>query len=303
MRRAIGIDLGGTQIRAALIDEEGTILSRAVRTTPAKSGAAAVVDVIRDAAAEAAGDLGFDGVDGIGVASPGPLDTIRGVTLGLPTISGFDNVPLRAMLGDAFGRDVVLENDGIAAAIGEWRFGAGQGLSDFIYITVSTGIGGGVVAGGQILRGQKGMAGHVGHLTLYPDGIRCGCGNLGCWESYAAGPAFEARANLAEGRTFGADAPSVFAAARAGDRVASALVDVEARYLGLGLVSLLHLFNPQQIIMGGGICHHFDLLLPGIVSQVQQLAMPAFRDTVIVRAQHFGNSGLLGAAGLIFSGA
>jgi glucokinase len=300
MRQAIGIDLGGTQIRAALIDESGHIVRRVARSTPAQQGPAAVVAVMLAAFREASDGLRPEEIAGIGVASPGPLDTTRGITDLLPTMTGFENVPLRDMLRDAFGRDVKLENDGIAAAIGEWRFGAGRGCDDFVYVTVSTGIGGGVISGGQVLRGRKGMAGHVGHLTLYPEGRACGCGGRGCWEAYAAGPAFEERARLCTGQHFEPDAPSVFAAALAGDPAALALVAEESALLGIGMVSLLHLYSPSRIVMGGGLCHHFDLLRPGIQKKISALAMPAFRDVEIVLAEHFGNSGLLGAAALVF---
>ncbi len=297
MSLAIAIDLGGTQIRAALIDAQGTILNRVARPTPAQDGPAAVVAAMLGAAREI---MDNQDIVGIGVSSPGPLDTQTGVAVLLPTLKGFENFPFRQALCDAFGCDVKLENDGIAAAIGEWRFGAGRGCADFVYITVSTGIGGGVISGGQVMRGRKGMAGHVGHLMLKPGGLRCGCGGVGCFEAYAAGPAFEARAKSREGRTFEADAASVFAAARSGDPLAMDLVAEEARYLGLGIVSLLHLYSPSRIVMGGGLCHHFDLLKPGIDSQVQALAMPSFRDVDIVKAVNFGNSGLLGAAALVF---
>ncbi len=299
MKQAVAIDLGGTQIRAAIIDQAGSILRRAARPTPAQDGPEAVVRDMAACCVEIMGGVPADGFAGIGVCSPGPIDTIKGVTLGLPNFKGFDVVPLRDMLRTALGRDVVLENDAIAAAMGEWRFGAGLGCQDVVYITVSTGIGGGVIASGQVLRGRKGMAGHFGHLTLVPDGLQCNCGNKGCWEMYACGPAFQKRAETASGRTFAADAASVFAAARAGDGVASMLVREEARFLGIGIVSLLHLFSPERVILGGGLSHHFDLLKPGIDDIVQTRAMKAFRDVDIVQAEYVGNSGLLGAAALV----
>ena len=296
---AIAVDLGGTQIRAAVVDDKGAIYSRVARPTPAKAGPIAVVHEISEAVAELIGGAPAQDYVGIGVASPGPIDTVRGVAFDLPTLKGFANFPFRDNLSERLGRKVRIENDGIAAAMGEWRFGAGRGCDDFVYVTVSTGIGGGVVSGGQVMRGRMGMAGHVGHLVIQPDGVFCNCGNRGCWEAYAAGPAFEARAKLAIGRTFAADAPSVFAAARSGDAVALALIDEEAALLGTGIISLLHLFSPDRIILGGGICHHFDLLKPGIEAKVQTLAMPPFRGVEILRAVHFGNSGLLGAAALV----
>ncbi len=299
LRRAIAIDLGGTQIRAAVVDETGQLHNRVSRPTPARDGAAAVVSEMHAAVLEAIGGLAISDFVGVAVASPGPIDTETGVTLGLPTLVGFENVPLRQMLSDALGCQVHVENDGIASAIGEWKFGAGQGCRDFVYVTVSTGIGGGVISGGQVMRGRRGMAGHVGHLTLYPGGAKCNCGSIGCWEAYAAGPAFEARAKAKSGGHFSADAAAVFAAARDGDKTAIALVDEEASLLGLGVISLLHLYSPERVVFGGGLCHHFDLLKPGIVARINELAMVPFRNVEIMLAQHFGNSGLLGAAGLV----
>ncbi len=129
----------------------------------------------------------------MGVSSPGPLDTEQGIAIGLPTIKDFDNVPLRALLQNQLPHRVFLENDGIAAAIGEWKFGAGQGFLSLVYVTVSTGIGGGVIVDGHVMRGRKGMAGHIGHMAIMPNGLRCNCGSIGCWEAYAAGPAFTAQ--------------------------------------------------------------------------------------------------------------
>jgi glucokinase len=188
---------------------------------------------------------------------------------------------------------VYLENDGIAAAIGEWKFGAGQGLASLVYVTVSTGIGGGVVVDGKVLHGRKGMAGHIGHMAIMPHGVRCNCGSVGCWEAYAAGPAFAARAKATT-------AAEVFAAALAGDKAAQQHVDDEVYFLSLGITSLLHLYSPEMIIIGGGLSNAFHQLHPGIARYVAENAMPAFRDVPIVKAGLGGNSGLVGAAALVF---
>ena len=139
-------------------------------------------------------DSARERICGVGVCSPGPLDTISGTALGVPTLAGFADLPLRRMLEERFGLPVRLENDGIAAAIGEWRFGAGRGFDNVLYVTVSTGIGAGVISEGRVLRGRRGLAGHAGHMTIVRDGDRCSCGNRGCWEAYGAGPAFTHRA-------------------------------------------------------------------------------------------------------------
>ncbi len=290
---AIALDMGGTQIRAALVDSTGTIVNRSATATQATAGPKVVIQQLVDAARDISHGVDATSIVGVGVSSPGPLDTEQGIAIGLPTIKDFDNVPLRAMLQAQLPHKVHLENDGIAAAIGEWKFGAGQGLKSLVYITVSTGIGGGVIIDGHVMRGRKGMAGHIGHMAIMPNGLRCNCGSLGCWEAYAAGPAFTARANAKS-------AADVFAAAKLGDLEAQKQVDVEVGYLSLGITSLLHLYSPQAIIMGGGLSNAFDQLHPGIADYIGKNAMPAFRDVPVVKAGLGGNSGLIGAAAMVF---
>jgi glucokinase len=290
---AIALDLGGTQTRAALVDEHGIVSNRVSLPTPAQDGGDAVVTQLAKAAEQAA--QGATDIIGVGLSSPGPLDTEKGLAIDLPTIKGMINFPLRAALEAKLGRKVLMENDGIAAAIGEWKHGAGKGLKSLVYVTVSTGIGGGVIVDGKVLHGRKGMAGHVGHLAIYPDGLICSCGNAGCWEAYAAGPAFTARAKAKS-------AADVFAAAEAGDSTAQNHVDEEARLLGIGITSLLHLYSPDMVIIGGGLSNAFDQLHPGINSYIQANAMLAFKDVPVVRAALGGNSGLIGAASMVFAG-
>jgi glucokinase len=293
MSRAIALDLGGTQIRGALVDTQGHILQRVASATQATAGPSVVIQQLIDAAVEVSREVDPKTILGVGVSSPGPLDTEQGLAIGLPTIQDFDNVPLRALLQDQLPHKVHLENDGIAAAIGEWKFGAGQGLRSLVYITVSTGIGGGVIVDGHVMHGRKGMAGHIGHMAIMPNGLRCNCGNVGCWEAYAAGPAFTARAKAKA-------AADVFAAAKQGDATAQQHVDDEVGFLALGITSLLHLYSPEIVIIGGGLSNAFDQLHPGIARYITQNAMPAFRDVPVVKAALAGNSGLIGAAALVF---
>ncbi len=296
MPYAIALDLGGTQTRAALVDEQGTVTNRVSLPTPAQDGGDAVVAQLAKAAEQAA--HGEADIIGVGLSSPGPLDTGQGITIDLPTIKGMTNYPIRAALEDKLKRKVLLENDGIAAAIGEWKHGAGKGLQSLVYVTVSTGIGGGVIVDGHVLHGRKGMAGHVGHQAIYPDGLRCSCGNAGCWEAYAAGPAFATRAGKALGKTV--QPMDVFALAREGNATAQSQIDEEARLLGIGITSLLHLYSPEMIIIGGGLSNAFDQLHPGINSYIHGNAMTAFKDVPIVKAKLGGNSGLVGAASMLF---
>ena len=299
---AIGIDLGGTQIRAARVSEQGEILERVAMPTPVQDGPMAIVARLHDAAIAVSDGGDLTKAHGIGVACPGPLNTRTGMALGIPTLPGFDNFAIGQHLNDIFERKVSLAHDGIAAAVGEWRFGAARGCEDFVYVTVSTGIGGGVIAGGKILNGRSGMAGHIGHMVLVKDGVVCNCGRRGCWEAYASGPALERcaaelvrqRPNSILSKT--PSAKEIFEAAERGDAAAQSLVDDEAAFLGAGIVNLLHVFDPECVVLGGGVSHRFDQLSAGIQRVIETSAMLAFRDIPVRRAQHIGNSGLLGAA-------
>ena len=296
-RLAIAVDLGGTQIRVGLIDAVGTIHKRFAVRTLADTNGDTVTSQIAELVAKASDGIDSKTITGVGVSSPGPIDTDTGMTLGLPTIRGFDDFPLRDVLSQKLGREVVLENDGIAAAIGEWQLGAGKGCAHVVYVTVSTGIGGGVIVGNNVLRGRRGMAGHVGHMSIVPNGERCGCGNLGCLEAYASGPNFTKRAIKAGASD---DAAAVFAAAKNGDTLAQSLVREQAAYLAQGFVSLLHLYSPDVLIMGGGMSQQFDTLYPMIADYVSKYAIPAFRGARIVRAALGIESGLIGASRLVF---
>jgi glucokinase len=308
--RALAIDLGGTQIRAALIDRQGHIHRRASEPTKANTGPDAVIGQIAALAAKVCEDLHRQDIIGAGISSPGPLDTYKGVALSVPTLAGFQNYPLREKLADALEMTVALENDGIAAAIGEWQYGAGKGFANIVYVTVSTGIGGGIIVDNHVLRGRQGMAGHVGHMSIMHAGELCCCGNRGCFEAYASGTALAqraARAAAADGKTalgkhgHPIDAAAVFAAAENGDALAKALVDEEADFLGQGFVSLLHLYSPDMLIIGGGISNQFSVLRSRIETAIHQYAMPSFREVPVVRAGLGDNSGIMGAASLVFA--
>lgn len=186
---AIALDLGGTQLRAALVDRHGQVLNRVAVLTRATQGPDVVIQQLKDAAQAVMSGVDRDRILGIGLSVPGPLDAAAGVSISIPTIAGFENVKLREPLERFLDLSVWLENDGTAAALAEWRFGAGVGLQNLVYITVSTGIGGGVVADNRLLRGRLGLAGEVGHMTIIRNGETCSCGNKGCWEAYASGTA------------------------------------------------------------------------------------------------------------------
>ncbi len=296
---AIAVDLGGTQLRAALVDDAGSIFERDSVLTDAEAGPDKVVQQIGELVEKVKAKATGLKILGVGVSSPGPLDTEKGLALSLPTLRGFTEFPLRDALQTTLQMDVKLENDGIAAAIGEWRFGAGQGLFNLVYVTVSTGVGGGVIVDNHVMRGRKGMGGHVGHMAIEPDGLLCNCGNRGCIEAYAAGPAFTARARKRMGNP-SITTKDVFSAAKSGDASALELVDHEAKLLGLCFTSLLHLFSPEILVMGGGLSNEFEALYPAIRAYMDANAMAAFKDVPLVKARLGDNSGLIGAASMVF---
>lgn len=306
---AIGIDLGGTQVRAALVDERGNILARQEERTDAEGGPERILSQICGLADALVTASGPTHVVGIGVSAPGPIDTVAGIATSIPTLTGFTDFPLRAELQQRFKFPVSLENDGIAAAIGEWQFGAGRGVGNLIYVTVSTGIGGGVVSDGRVLRGRKGMAAHIGHMSVMPNGDLCPCGNRGCFEAYGSGTAFTRRARMrateCHETVLGRDgleihSRDVFSAARNGDALANRLIDEEAEILGRGFTSLIHIFSPDILVLGGGLSNEFDRLQPGIRDYIKEWAMPGFKEVDLVRAALGQNSGLVGAAAIAF---
>lgn len=291
---ALGVDIGGTQLRVALVDELGQIVARAAGRTDAGGGPQAnVAQIVALAASLGVAPAPLD-VSAVGICAPGPLDSESGAILDIPTLPGWNGFPLRRTLGEAFHLPAWLENDGIAAAFGEWKFGAGRDCRHFVYVTVSTGIGGGVVIDGRLLHGRRGMAGHIGHISLDDQGPGCACGAIGCFEALASGSAL---AEAGRARGF-ADAAVLVVAARNGDVAALELLAREAEVLGRGFATLAHVYSPERIVMGGGVARGFDLLAPGILGSLRRRAMAPFRDIEVVTATLGDNAGLVGAATL-----
>jgi glucokinase len=295
-RVALAVDVGGTRIRAALVDTQGRVMHRQSQATPAQDGAEAVVAAIATAARAVMAAGGSPEGLQLGLCAPGPLDAQKGLALATPTIRGFTNFPLRDRVTEAVGLPVTIENDGPCAALGEWTCGAGQGVSDFVYVTISTGIGGGVVAGGRLLRGRLGLAGHIGHIPIRAEGgAICFCGQPGCWEAEASGSALQARA-LAKGFASLKDA---FARAEADEAAALAFAEHAADDIALGLAAVIHVLSPERVVIGGGVANAFDLLEPMIRTRVDARVLPPFRGVPIMRSVLGDDQGLIGAAQLV----
>ncbi|MEO5613802.1 MAG: ROK family protein [Cypionkella sp.] len=310
---ALAFDLGGTDLRAALVTRDGAVRQALTVSTQATGGVAAILNQMTGLADQLLATEPKGEIAGIGIAAPGPLDPTAGLMIAPPTLPGWQDVPIARLLSERLGHPTVLDNDANMAALGEWRFGAGRGHTHVLFITVSTGIGGGLVSEGKIFQGRRGLAVEIGHMAIAETGPRCFCGSVGCFEALASGTALghfgAAAAALPGGALIGQlqaeegrpGARAVVEAARRGDAVAQSLIDQEARWLGVGITNLLHLYSPDVVVIGGGLSNAFDLLHGGILQVVQDRAMSAYRDVPILRAELGAKAGLVGAAALAFS--
>lgn len=308
----LALDLGGTHFRLALIDQAGKFHDRFVALTHAEEGREQVSRRIKEAAREMASNVGLETIRGMGIAAPGPLDPVSGVLLTLPNLPGWENTPLKMLFQEEFLLPVYVGNDANLAALGEHRYGAAKGVDDFIYITISTGIGGGIIAGGRLLLGAKGLAGEVGHMTIDLHGPQCNCGNRGCWETMASGSAIARTAverikggresiiaNPVGGELEKVTAQTVEQAARSGDPLAQEIMAEAGTLIGVGLVNLIHIFNPKLIVIGGGVSNAGDLIFKPARRLIAQRAMPPYREIEIVPAALGDDAGLLGAVALV----
>ncbi len=307
----VGVDLGGTKIYTALADLRGRILAEVRVPTGAREGPEAVMARIADTVHRVAGTAGGAAPLALGIGSPGPLDPETGVVYRSPNL-GWEDVPLKRRLEEILGVPVLVDNDANLAALGEYSFGAGQGARQMVYVTVSTGIGGGIILDGRIYRGAGGGAGEAGHMVLDPDGPLCGCGRRGCLEALASGTAMASRARelaaagrgraiLAEagGSAGGITAVSVARAAAAGDAEALEIISRAGEYLGMGLANLVNLINPDRLVVGGGALEAGETLWAGMERELKARALhPALDQVRVVRAGLGGRSGLMGAVAL-----
>lgn len=308
----MAVDLGGTQVRAALCAADGKILKRIAQSANVEGGVEAVYHSVVENIRRVAPD--FSRVRGIGVGAPGPVDPWRGVILQGTNLAGMLNFPMKARLEKDFGVPVFLGNDANLAALGEQRYGAGRGTAHMIYMTISTGIGGGIIVDHKLFLGWRGLAGEVGHQTLDANGPICNCGNVGCLEALTAGPAIEraARDALRAGRASQMRAlvkgdlaqikgALIAQAARDGDALAKEIYERAGFLIGLGIVGLLHNFDTALFVLGGGVAIHcWELIYPRMLATLQQHAFPSMSQGVrIIPAQLGDDAGLLGAAALV----
>jgi len=309
----VGVDLGGTKIRSVVSSIDGTILGEDVRPTDADRGQHVVVDRLVESArsAVAVSGISLEAILAVGVTAPGTVDFDAGVLHQPPNLPGWDAVPLSKLLREQLNRPVFLENDANAAAYGEWRYGSGVGLRHLIYLTVSTGIGAGLILNGHLYRGADGAAGELGHMTIDLHGPPHNCGMIGCLEVLASGTAIARMAHdaleaerspllarLADGAGE-LTAAQVDRAADAGDPLAQEILANAAHALGVGLANYINIFNPEAIVVGGGVTRIGRQLLEPAFALAKQRAfrLPSERVRLLPAALE-GRSEVLGVAAL-----
>jgi glucokinase len=311
---SLGIDVGGTTAKLGMVDDAGRVRWRAAVPT----GHALTADELISRLVEAAGPLleqaraaGLEMV-AAGLALPGMLCPDRSGVRNVTNLPGLNDAPLRDRLAERLGVPVALDNDACAAALGEYRYGAGQGAERLLVVTVGTGVGAGMVVDGSVFRTSQGCLGDPGHVIVAPDGPRCGCGGRGCLEVMAAAPAIERRAAaVAAAEPASALArltpplavPEVARLAESGDSAARRVLEETGRWLGMGLVSLLHILSPQRIVIGGGVAESGELLLNPLRTAMMDYGMPFLtRHLEVQRAALTADAGILGAAAVGLQG-
>lgn len=297
---AIGADLGGTNLRVAAIDATGQVLERASKPVIYTAGPELVINEICDLISNVRSRVGSSGLRGVGIGVPGFIDMDAGVVMGAANLPGFSGYPIRDEVQKALGIPIILENDANAAALGEMWAGAGRDVKDLILITLGTGIGGGVVVDGKVLHGFLGMAGEIGHMTVYPDGNPCGCGNCGCLEKHASATAIAAMGRMMH---FGADvtAQKVYDLALQGNERAKLIFESMGRALGIAIANLINLFNFPLYLISGGPLPAWDLFSPAMFAEIGKRSFTYSRNgTRVERALLGADAGLFGAAYLPF---
>lgn len=304
----IGIDLGGTKISGILTDADGVEKAKKIVPTDAHEGETAVLNRIIsliEALLEEAGVTAGE-VEGIGIGSPGAMDIEKGILIQTANLP-FTDFNIVSPLKEKFGIKTYLDNDANVAALAEYTFGAGQGSSNMIFITVSTGIGGGAVLNGKFYRGSTCNALEVGHISVKKDGLPCKCGNIGCTELYASGSAIgkAGQEAVAAGRETSLStcakvtAYEVFQAAKAGDRVAAEILDQALDYLGVCVANTAAIFDPDVIVIGGGVAQAGDIVFERVRKVVAARCLkPVAAHTKILPAELGADAGVIGAVAL-----
>jgi glucokinase len=313
----VGVDLGGTNIVVGVLPIDGgngDVLGLRTVSTDAQRGAKFVVDrivgLINDSMEQVIAAHGGDRDDfaGVGIGSPGPLDRSTGTVLNTPNL-GWRNFPLRDLISNGVGLPATLDNDANCATYGEWWLGAGRDVDTLVGLTLGTGIGGGIVLNGQIFHGASDAAGEIGHMTIEANGRKCKCGNYGCLEAYASGPAIALRAQegleagvesllpaLVNGRLEDITAATVYEAVVLGDPYANEVMRETAKILGAGVANMINVLNPEMVVIAGGVTRAGEHLFVPLQAEVRKRAFKSAQEACeIVSAQLPGTAGVVGA--------
>ena len=298
MKQYFGIDIGGTAVKLGIVDEIGKVLCKGEQSVNFDGYQTPVLDTVRKAAKEflTAQAIPVENLSGIGVSATGQIDSRKGIVAG--TCGNFPNYigsPIKAALEQDFGLPVTVANDANCMTLGEVWVGGAQGYTDVIGVTLGTGVGGGILTGGRLLEGARGLGGELGHYRTHAlDGVPCTCGATGCWERYAATTALVRAAK--EKNPAWTDGRAIFAAAEAGNPEVLALLDAWTDEIAQGLAGMVHIFNPQLILIGGGVSAQQKLLIDPIAAKVKASVMPAFAEGLEIRAAQLHNdAGMVGA--------
>jgi glucokinase len=309
---ALAIDLGGTNLRCGVVSAQGELLAESSQSSGSDEGPRAVVRRIARLVELVADDQGLEDDVPIGVVAPGPLDPQAGIVRYAPNLKGWNEVPLRALLEESTGRAVLLGNDANAQALGEYYFGAASGVENLVYVALGTGLGGGVIAEGKLIDGVAGLGGELGHTTVNLNGPRCTCGSQGCVEAYCSGWAIarDGQALVDSNRSAGiaeiaagrpVEAPAVSQAAARGDEPAGAVLRQAGWALGAALGNFVNIFNPEMIVIGGGLADIGALLIDPARAALRHFALPDMLDGLELRDSALGSkTGIYGAAALVF---
>ncbi|MDQ6676256.1 MAG: ROK family protein [Acidobacteriota bacterium] len=291
----IGLDLGGTNLRAAAIDTSGRMLDKVSGSTNFSEGREAIVEDMVGSIAKLRKATGPERLSGIGVVVPGFIRLEDGVIANCNNISCLEGFPIRDVIGERLGTRVTLENDANAAAMGEKWMGAGRGVEDLVLLTLGTGIGGGIISGGKVLHGYLGMAAELGHITVVPNGNPCGCGNRGCVEKHASAQAISAMARLAG--LGDVTSEQVFRMAEGGNEKAREIFAAMGEALGIAIATLINVFNFPLYLLSGGVLAAWSQFAPPMLDEVRRRSFTYRTTETRIEQATLGNeAGLYGAA-------
>jgi glucokinase len=300
---SIGVDLGGTNLRAAAIDRDGVILEQSSGATNLAEGRDAVIEDIVAAINVLRDRCGTHRLAGVGIGVPGFILIDKGIIVGSNNLPSFEGFPFRDVVEQKLGTPVILENDANAAALGEKWMGAGRDVNDLVLLTLGTGIGGGIISNGHIIHGFSGMAGELGHMTVLPNGNPCGCGNFGCLEKHASATAIEAMSDML---SLGVHLTSkeVFELAQGGNAKAKMIFEQMGKALGIAIGNLVNIFNYPLYLLSGGPLPAWDLFAPAMMSEIERRSFTYRNTKTRIEKARLGNqAGLYGAAYLPFQAA